>query len=339
MIPGQVADPVFVRELHTRGYAVVEDVLDAETVLDPVLDAAARQVSARAEEERIANRLDRSFAGADFRVQLMRLAEQGVSWIGRVLDVSLPGKVEATSPMFLDPAAFALLSCPTLLDRIAEVIGEEIWLSPVGHTRTKVPHHLLSGTGDGMIGEVPWHQDNGVLLPEADDVDVLTIWIPLVDVDENNGCLQVVASPWHSELLDHCPGGPGVHIPDRVLADRSPRPVPMRRGSVLIMHSRTVHSSMPNRTRDQVRVSLDLRYQGCAQPNGRPPFPSFLLRSAGAGPTDLPSPDEAASAITGEGGAPVTYEDWREGWLATRERLAERQVAFGRWDGSAPACA
>lgn len=81
------------------------------------------------------------------------------------------------------------------------------------------------------------------------------------------------------------------------------------------MHSRTVHSSMPNTTADRVRLSLDLRYQSMACPTGRAAFPSFQVRSR-----------------DGRGGA--------AGWLETRERVADRELGrFNRWDAIAAVCA
>jgi ectoine hydroxylase-related dioxygenase (phytanoyl-CoA dioxygenase family) len=54
--------------------------------------------------------------------------------------------------------------------------------------RPKLPHHELT--------TVPWHQDafyyGG---KEAGNLSfpILSIWIPLIDVNEKNGCLQYVA--------------------------------------------------------------------------------------------------------------------------------------------------
>ena len=37
-------------------------------------------------------------------------------------------------------------------------------------------------------------------------------------------------------------------------------------GDVLFFHSRTVHMSLPNRTGNRMRISVDYRYQGLSQP-------------------------------------------------------------------------
>ena len=49
----------------------------------------------------------------------------------------------------------------------------------------------------------------------------------------------------------------------------APVPVPMRPGSVLLLHRLTEHSSLSNLS-DGIRWSFDLRYQPVGQPTGRP---------------------------------------------------------------------
>jgi len=111
-------------------------------------------------------------------------------------------------------------------------------------------------------------------------------------------------------------------IPAGQLPGGKPAPVPMRRGSVLLMHSRTVHSSLPNDTPDRVRLSLDLRYQSVPVPTGRPVFPSLLLRGQRRG-------IQVAQ-----------WDSWRAAWLAARDRLAGQELGkLNRWDPGAAMCA
>jgi len=305
--------------LGRRGYVVVEDVFD-DHVLDGVLDAMACQLGAWARSLVASGLLGRTFEACSLEESVIRFAQLRVGGLGQALDISLPqGSVEHGTPMLLAPEVFALLSHPSLLDVLEQVLGPEIWLSPVGHTRMKVPSEVAPA-GDGLLGHVPWHQDNAVLLEEADDVEVVTAWVPLVDVDKASGCLQVVPTPSGEEILPHCPGEGGLRVPATLLPQKAAVPVEMRRGSVLLMHSRTLHSSMPNDVPGHVRFSLDLRYQPVSQPTGRPAFPSFCLRS----------PQRA----------PATFPEWRDGWARTREELAGRQLGkFNRWGAGGPVCA
>ena len=97
----------------------------------------------------------------------------------------------------------------------------------------------------------------------------------------------------------------------------------MRRGSVLFMHRRTKHASLPN-TSDDIRWSFDLRYQPIGQPTGRPWFPSFVCRSR----------QDPASAVTD----PAV---WADLWRATRGHLTANppEGKFNRWSGDEPICA
>lgn len=308
--------------LEEVGYAVVSDVIDVGGVLDPLLDELASTLALAARARR-SGPGERTFASCTLSEALIALVGAGASWVGQVLDISLPqGGIRPDTPILLAPEVFALLSAPSLLDVLARVLGEEIWLSPVAHTRLKVPGSIAPSSS-GLLGHVPWHQDNGVLLEEADDVDILTVWIPLTDATPDNGCLQVLPSRRDARLLEHCNASGGLSIPPTRMPELVARPVPMRRGDVLLMHSRTVHSSMHNMTTDQVRISMDLRYQRVGSPTGRPAFPSLPLRRA-----------------AGDARPAASHRDWAEMWLRARAELADRQLGrFNRWDPDAPLCA
>jgi phytanoyl-CoA hydroxylase len=305
------------RQLSTIGYAVVADVLDPETVLEPLLRCLLQRLD-RCDAQGL-DQLHRELSAA-----LVRHCQTGQPWSAQPFDISLPqGNIAPDTPMLLEPEVFALLSAPTLLSLVDELLntaGPEVWLSPVGHVRLKTPERL-GARADGLTGRVPWHQDNGVVLPEADDVEVLTVWVPLVEVTATSGCLQVLPTPAGSDIADHCSGPAGLSIPAPLLPASDPVPLEMKPGSALIMHSRTVHSSLPNLS-ERVRISYDLRYQRSGTPTGRPQFPSFLLRD-GSGAS-----------------CPATFEDWRDGWLATRTQLSGRQIGpFNRWPSDASICA
>lgn len=312
------------QQLDERGYVVVEGVLDPERDLRPVLDEYEGVLDRVAQQLLEEGRVAGTHAGLPFGERLIRLSRESGRSLSRYFDISLPQSgIRTDTPIHLGPACFRLLTNPRLLDLAEQILGPEISVSPVGHVRTKLPEHTLPGGGDGMTARVPWHQDNGVVLPEADESRILTVWLPLNEATLENGCLQVIPTPRTQELIEHCPTGPGgPHIPDAALR-RAPVPLPMRPGSVLLMHSRTIHSSLENRTTDQVRISMDLRYQPPEEPTGRPMFPSFVARSRSHPGREVRDP--AA---------------WSRMWLDARDRLAEdRPTAFNRWDPNSPACA
>jgi hypothetical protein len=297
--------------LDRQGYVIIDDVMPLE-VLDRMVDALGFRAVEYAQQIQRAGG-PRSFASQGLSEQLINVVKSGETWPGQALDISLPqGGIAADTPMFLEPEAWQFLTEPRLLDAIEDFIGPQIWISPVGHTRLKVPHQLAPA-GNGRLGATVWHQDNGVLLEEADEVDVLTVWIPLREATIENGCLRVVPTPRNSELIEHCAAGLG--IPPASMPAREPVDLPMRRGSVLILHKRTLHSALPNTTADEVRISMDLRYQPLPEPSGRPQFPTFLVRGEQ------------------EAGQPAaTWQQWRQGWLDARARLADMDAGpFNRW--------
>ena len=85
------------------------------------------------------------------------------------------------------PEMFAFCFNPNLLAPVESIVGPEITLSPIQHLRPYTPRR-----GERQPMQVPWHQDQGVTREEADASQILTVWIPLVDVDPGNGCLQVL---------------------------------------------------------------------------------------------------------------------------------------------------
>jgi ectoine hydroxylase-related dioxygenase (phytanoyl-CoA dioxygenase family) len=162
-----------------------------------------------------------------------------------------------------------------------------------------------------------------VLTEEADAATILSVWVPVTDATVENGCLQVIPGSHRRDLLDHCPTSGNLGIPDKLLKLQEAVPVPMRAGSALIFGQQLIHGSRDNVTRDEVRISMDLRYQPAGQPSGRPDFPSFPARSAARPDSVLRDPEE-----------------WRRQWREAQMLLAERELPkFNRWSGDSPACA
>ncbi len=106
-------------------------------------------------------------------------------------------------------------------------------------------------------------------LPEPDETPMLTVWLPLTDAMEDNGCPCVIPRSNHSVLVTHRPR-PGARIPEDLLQGQAVA-VPVKRGGVLLFHHLTKHASLTN-TSDGIRYSFDL----CYQPTGRPAFPGLL---------------------------------------------------------------
>jgi phytanoyl-CoA hydroxylase len=310
--------------LQEEGYLVLEDVLDVEGDLQPVLDEYEDVLEELTESLHRKGDISSPYADLPFGPRLIRVTKEYGRSLSQYFDISLPqAGVQPGTPMHTGPACFRLLTNANLLDIAEHIIGPDIYSSPVGHIRMKLPEGTVP-SGDGMMAKIPWHQDNGVVLEEADDAEVLTVWLPLTEATVDNGCLQVIPANRRTDLMTHCPSSSkGAHIPDHYVDLQQAVSLPMRPGSVLLMHPRTPHSSLENSTTDQVRISMDLRYQPVGTPTGRPQFPGFVARSRSHPEDEVRDP-----------------EVWRSMWDQARLALAARpSQAFNRWDPDSSVCA
>jgi phytanoyl-CoA hydroxylase len=311
-----------------EGYIVVEDVIDTKRYLDPMVDEYQGLLDRLADGLRAEGRIPSTYSDLPFGRRLTQVyADTGKVW-AQYFDFSLPFKnVKPDEPCHFGPAVFDILRCPDLLDVVESLIGPEISSNPVQHVRLKPPERLTPRDPDSgrvLLGATPWHQDNGVVIEEADDTEMLTVWIPVFEATEANGCLRVVPRNHRAGLLHHCTGTAGHYLRETEFAVDRATPVPMRRGSALFMHRRTPHSSLSNES-DDIRWSMDLRYNPTGQPTGRPEFPGFVARSRSNPESELRDP-----AV------------WERLWMETRERMSghpELVGAFGRWQAGDPYCA
>lgn len=252
-------------EFERDGYLLLEDWLtDAD--LAPLIDEYSAYIDRRAQELCTTGVLRQPYAAEPFTRRLALIsAETGLLY--PELDI-----------MYRRGAAtFAFLHHPKLLDLAQAFVGPELLCSPIQHVRAKLPNGLTPRGSDPHV--VHWHQDAGVTWEEADPYFILTIWIPLVEATPENGCLRVVPGIHQLGLLPHrTKRGIGTAIHGDLLAHHPIVPLPMRKGSVLLMHKHTPHSSGRNTT-DGVRWSIDLRYQAVGTATGRPFHPAFVVRS------------------------------------------------------------
>ena len=321
-----------IEHFYSEGYVVVPDVFDPERDFDPLLADYSELLDQTADEMLDRGEIAHYDHTGSFQERLLEVIQQAGQLYIQRFDISLPQKnIEHDSPMYLGKAAFDLIRHPALLDLVESLVGPEIYSNPIQHIRLKAPQGIidpslrLRGTvqlGENVATTTPWHQDSGVAMENADDTEVISVWVPLVDVDEYSGCLAVIPWSHRDGLALHCPRPSALTIPDKLLPVGRMKPVPMKAGSVLLFTRFTIHRAMPNLS-DHVRFSFDFRYQRPELPTGREVFPGFLARSS-----------KNPSAVLRD------HADWARLWLDTREALANKQLPpFNRWNADVPQCA
>ncbi|MEZ4712552.1 MAG: phytanoyl-CoA dioxygenase family protein [Caldilineaceae bacterium] len=150
----------------------------------------------------------------------------------------------------------ALAHQPEILRVIEALVQEPPFVHPRNIARISYPQTEHFTT--------PAHQD---FVHIQGTPETYTVWFPLSDCPRELGNLEVLAgSHTHSILPVHRAAGAGGLGVDADNLGLTWRGGDFAAGDVLIFHSHTVHRAIPNRTADQLRISVDYRYQGVSQP-------------------------------------------------------------------------
>ena len=306
---------------NEKGYLVVENVLDQ-----------GQLARIREEYETLLNGLfegwrSKGLVGApltdDFWGKLLTAYRAGCDYF-QPMDISLPGDtIHADTPMHFGPAVFNdMVMAPQLLDLVEDLIGPEITSNPIQHVRIKPPcTDLTSDEIRGHITATDWHQDRAVALEEADQTQMVTVWLAVTDATVENGCLQVHPKVPAQEMLPHCPKTQ-TSIADGFVDETCAVPLPVKAGGAVIFDPLTPHASLVNNT-DGFRWSFDLRYHVTGQDSGRSHFPEFLARSRRNPQAELHD-----------------WQAWKQMWEDARARLAvQPHKPIHRWTSDSPMCA
>ncbi|MCS7464289.1 phytanoyl-CoA dioxygenase family protein [Paenibacillus doosanensis] len=116
-----------------------------------------------------------------------------------------------------------------------------------------------------------WHQDDAYYTEVVNSDTRMSIWVPLQDTDEKNGCLWIVPGSHKQGLLPYTVKNNGTCrkalVEEQVDLSKA-EPVPMKAGSILLFNALTWHSSKGNET-DQIRRAFIVSYQEATVPVGR----------------------------------------------------------------------
>ncbi len=307
-----------IAEFNQQGYVVVDNILDFKKNLEPIMEEYYGVLDRLAHKLYTEGKISSLYAELPFNKRLIAVYRDSGKVYSQYFTISLPpDDVKEDSPFWAGEAVFNVLRNESLLDAVESLIGSEIYATPILHGRIKPPEHQTptDTSGNVLLGKTAIHQDNAGLLPNADNTEMLIVWFPMHDATVENGCLCVWPGSHRYGLLPHrlIPGR--AYIPDEMLKDiGEPVPVPVKRGSVLFVHKLLVHASYANQS-DDIRWSIDLRYNPTEQPPVRSYFPGFIARSRTHPETESHDPAE-----------------WNRHWLEARQKLAsEGTPKFHRW--------
>jgi|GEM_PF-4630932 len=302
-----------IAHFNDYGYVVVRDVLDIEKDIDPVIDEYTVLFKQLLKEWGVVEYDENSLSNLQFEECVLEACKNQnfPRHLLTQLDITLPytplSVITKNSNMHLGKAVFSLLTSPRIINQIESLLGSEILVSPDQHYRAKLPHYLLqrerklyfsARKGESLYTTTIWHQDMHTQMPQADETNIITVWVPTNDVSENDGCLLMVPG-YHKnkKLLDFPIVGA---LKEKLEVEGIPLPV--KKGDIVIFHKRTPHAALPNMS-NKVRLSFDFRYYPADQVSTRPWFPSFLVKS-------------------NKGKVLNNYADWAAGWLEARDKLA-----------------
>lgn len=172
--------------------------------------------------------------------------------------------------MILPEAYQKLWTNTKMLNVMEQLIGPDVDIAghPVWNLRPKTPQNTFH--------DVPWHQDSAYLDETSYGTLQVTCWIPLIDTCAKNGCLQVVRGGHKANKIASHKGcyqntwyiwtdgedletELGVNLETDVVTCEVPY------GGVLLFSNLLPHRSLPNMS-DEIRWSLDLRYQDASKP-------------------------------------------------------------------------
>lgn len=310
--------------LDSQGYVVVRGVLDPVADIAPVIEERNEVLDRLVAPLLADGRLESDHRHLPFPDRVARIVAESGADLSLDLDITIAGSPSGgPTSITMGPALLALLTNERLLDAVEQVVGPEISSSPIQHFRWKLPRRLTEASENALIMRTPLHQDAAVVLPEADETPILTVWIPLCDVDPEMGPLCVVPESHRLGLLPHCPRTSGVTVAEGELPATAPIGLPVRAGDVIFQHRYMVHASFDNTSASAVRMSLDVRYQPTGLPTGRPYLPAFVARSRA-------HPESALRDAT----------RWSAMWDDARQGIVEHGFPTAqRWDASAAVCA
>ncbi|PCJ54733.1 MAG: mitomycin antibiotic biosynthesis protein [Planctomycetota bacterium] len=255
-----------IQQFRTKGVLIAPNIL-TESDLQPVIDEINDYVDRKAYEFFNKDKISSTFADLPFELRISKIYAECKEVVQEMDIMSMRGK-----------AMHKFLSNSNLLDAVENLIGSEITCSPIQHLRAKMPNNACEEIS-GLQGVVPWHQDAGVTSEEAENSDIVTCWIPLLDATKEMGCMEVIQNAANKGYLEHISSKEyGTTIRPDLIPKNNFLVAECPKGGVVFMTKYTPHRGLQNNS-NLVRWNIDLRFQKTGTPTGRAFYPDFPVRS------------------------------------------------------------
>lgn len=239
----QPLSPEQMAQWEEEGYLLLKNVVPMP-LIEGVRDTFSRVVDGIISELKAGGIIEDEGAELPFETRFARVAGEHANRFGR----SWRNQIATAEVYELHYAA-------PLVAAIGQLTGTDVLGHPVFNARPKLPGQQLT--------VVPWHQDSGYFGTVSETSLIPTAWIPLVPVDETNGCLQVVSGSHRLGVVDHRTeerAGKFLEVMDELIDDSRVVTCPMALGDALVFHNLTLHRSLPHTTSEVVRWAIDIRY-------------------------------------------------------------------------------
>ena len=153
------------------GCLLVREALDPRD-LDPLIHHIDGEIGRFAENLKQKGEVDDILAELPFDKRLVALSRESEHRLRRWNNIALC------------MGLYDVICHPGIIEILTPILDHDFGFNGDYHLRSKLPNSGYTA--------FPWHQDSQYYGQESQFAKIITMWIPLVDVDQENGCLQVL---------------------------------------------------------------------------------------------------------------------------------------------------
>ena len=227
-------------DYQNDGYAVVRQAIP-QVEMEPFLNLIREKVDTYARALMAAGTISNLHEDLPFQDRLAVIHDS--KELGSLQEWQLPP---------IGPELKTLMEHPGILNALESQLGPHITCNGDHMLRINLPNSDKT--------PFRFHQDSQYYGQETRHAHIVTVWLPLVNVNEVNSCLYVIPGSHRWDLIDSARDENGrMRSFEDVEARGEPVPVPMNVGDIMMFTNMTFHGSKMNKS-NSVRISIDLRY-------------------------------------------------------------------------------